>query len=197
VLLSFNSGLQSELFQHLAAIGLPVPTSPEGILRLRLVAVAVAVPLFATYGWSIWDDARRRGGWNVPKLTYFFSLLGGHLLMNTTSSILLLSCHEKIYHSSQYVVLVHHYNQNRVKNAAPEETTRLFRLMATPAGIPIYLGVLALYVLAIVALDPSILPRNVYSAPGYTTVAIVLALTHYYYDSFLWRVRRKEVRASL
>ncbi|MEE2775872.1 MAG: hypothetical protein VYE73_03800 [Acidobacteriota bacterium] len=197
VLLTFNAGLQSELFHHLSVVGVSAASDPQSVYALRGLAIIIAVPIFAAYAWSIFDDARRRGGYNVPKLTYFASLVGGHLLMNTTSSLLLLSCHEKIYHSTQYVVLVQHYNQNRVKKSEASETTRLFRWIATPSGMPLYLGLLAVYAAVMVVLDPSVLPSRGYLAPQYTYPAVLAGLTHYYYDSFLWRVRRKSVRSRL
>jgi hypothetical protein len=196
LLLTLNVGLLAPLLAGLATIGLSPITSVTAVTGLRIgcgVAAAISV-----VRWGI--EARRihaeRRGPQLPRFAFLGCLVAGHVLMNSTTNIFLLSAQEKVYHSLQYVALSWHYSRSRAGKAPAEVTGGVFRGVFAPRRWPLYLGLVAAWTVAVYFANRAIGGGG--TGPGlFTSVIGALALCHYYFDSFLWRVRRPEVRANL
>lgn len=196
-LMSFNQGLLSPFLNLLRTVSIPVPATSGFVWGLRGVACAVLLAALIRYAL---EQRRRRaeGTFSVGKQVFLVMLTAGHLLMNVTTNVFLLSCHEKVYHSVQYVVLVWHFNRRRAEQR-PGELTAPMRLVFTSPRPLLYL----LGVGAFIGLVAVVFQRFDLSTGGggegfaFTRLGSAVALTHYYFDSFLWRVRREQVRVNL
>lgn len=192
--MSFNYGLVTQPLGVLAGLGVPLPLSNTFSLSLRAV-FGVATALSAGwYGAQLWRGAKSGKPVNVPKLVFLGSMFGGHAVMNLTSNIFLLSAHEKVYHSVQYLVLSQQYSARRATTAKKGELSAWF---ARLTKVPLF----ALFVICW-TVGAFLIANHFGGAALVTTVpfnAVLggVALTHYFFDSFLWRVRRPEVTANL
>ncbi len=198
LVMSFNMGLLAPMLNVLRTLAVPVPTTVGLVWGLRAVAGTVTLGALALYVRAQRGFARE-GHFSLGKQVFLGALTGGYLVMNSTTNIFLLSAHEKLYHSVQYVVLVWHYNRRRVAQAAPADVTAPMRFLFRARGPWLY----GLGVAAFVVLVAFLFQRFGLSTGGagegfaFTTVGSGVALTHYYFDSFLWRVRREQVRVNL
>ncbi|MFT3711746.1 MAG: hypothetical protein QM817_29255 [Archangium sp.] len=189
-LMSFNQGLLAPFLNLLRTVSIPVPASVEFVWALRAVALTVLTVALTRYALEQ-RQRRKEGTFSVGKQVFLVLLTAGHLLMNVTTNVFLLSCHEKVYHSVQYVVLVWHFNRRRAQQKPGELTSPMRALFATPKpylyflGIGTFIGVVAF---AFQGEGEGLL---------FTRLGSAVALTHYYFDSFLWRVRREQVRVNL
>jgi hypothetical protein len=200
-ILSFNVGLLTQPVVLLYQVGWALPVSAKGILAFRAAALACVAVLGALYVRACVSAARTRG-WTalLPKLIYWAGLLGGHALMNVTSNVFLLSAHEKIYHSVQYVALSWFYNHHRSARASRGELTRPFRALFSTSRPWAYLGALALWGGFAAVLEQTYFRPDAPHVVGtavFSTLFVGIALTHYYFDSFLWRVRDPAVQGNL
>jgi len=196
LILSLNMGLFAPLLAAFDAIGF-APVTSVGTIRAIQIAFGLATAI-AAVAWVL--EARRipRGerGRQAPRLAFLICLVGGHGLMNTTSNIFVLSAHEKVYHSLQYLALSWHYSKRRAERAPQASTGTVFRAVFAPQRWPVYLLVVAAWTVLVFVGNRAV--GESATGPGLFTALIGgLALCHYYFDSFLWRVRRPQVRASL
>ena len=192
LLLALNMGLLAPLLTALASVGLTPVASATAITVLRIACALLA--LAAVVRWII--DARSVRGPQIARFAFLGCLLAGHLLMNTTTNIFLLSAQEKVYHSIQYVALTWHFSRRRADKATVDVTGGVFRGVFAPSRWPLYLGLTVVWTAAVYFANEAIGGGG--HGPGlFTSLIGALALCHYYFDSFLWRVRRPEVRASL
>lgn len=110
-----------------------------------------------------------------------------------------------IWHNCQYILIVWLYNNNRFRGGIDErhpflstlsQARFLWRYFGTCIGITI---VLALAIRAFSTLAPSFLPHLVMEEGGGWAVLVYQALNfhHYIVDSYIWKVRKKEVRERL
>jgi hypothetical protein len=100
----------------------------------------------------------------------------------------------EVFHDTQYFAIVWVYNQSMVKKG--KDTARLLRFLFRPR-----IGLVALYLLLVFGYG------GVGFASGFVTreilVGVVVAFLgtstalHYYYDGFIWKVRREETREAL
>lgn len=198
LLMSFNMGLLAPFLNTLGTVGVPVPATLALVWTLRTAAgvvTAIALSVYARAQLRL----RGEGKLSVGKQVFLVLLTAGHLLMNTTTSVFLLSAHEKVYHSVQYVVLVWHYGRRRVVKASSDEVSAPMRLLFSARGPLAYLlGIAAFAVLVAFLFQRFGLSTGAGDRGfAFTTVGSGVALAHYYFDSFLWRVRHQRVRANL
>ncbi|RMH41887.1 MAG: hypothetical protein D6689_09920 [Deltaproteobacteria bacterium] len=200
MLTAWNMGLLVPLLEQLERVGIPIAHRRAVMTGIRATTTTVAVVITAIW---LWDTVRRTridGRINSGRLAFLALITAGHGVMNTTTNVFLLGAHEKVYHSVQYCVLVWHYNRKRVAHARPDDVSPLLRWTAGPRGLWVYVGVLTLWTSIVFAIDAAWF-RPLVGASGntglYTALFAALALTHYYFDSFLWRVRRADIRANL
>lgn len=195
LILSLNMGLFAPLLAALDAIGLS-PVTTVATVRVIQVVFGIATAC-AAFAWVL--EARRvprsEVSRQIPRFAFLFCLVAGHALMNTTSNIFILSVHEKVYHSLQYVALTWHFSKHRAARASAS-TGSLFQAVFAPRRWPLYLLLVAAWTL--LAMVGNRLVGGQATGPGlFTSLIGGFALCHYYFDSFLWRVRRAQVRASL
>ncbi len=196
LILSLNMGLFAPLLSAFDAIGF-TPVTSVTTVRVLQIAFGLAT-VVAAFAWIV--EARRvpraERARQVPRLAFLVCLIGGHGLMNTTSNIFILSSHEKIYHSLQYLALSWHFSKRRAERAPASSTGTVFRAVFAPKHWPLYLLVVAAWTV-LAFLGNSIVGGDAIGPGLFTAVIGSFALCHYYFDSFLWRVRRPQVRASL
>lgn len=189
--LSLNMGLFSGVLVAMHGLGLSPITDVWHVRAVQVVCgAATAAALIA---WVV--EARKHRSRQQPRLCFLVSLVAAHLLMNTTSNIFLLSAQEKVYHSLQYVSLTWHYSRRRAERA-PDLAGSGFRALFAAHRWPHYLVVVAVMT-AITVLANRELGGSATGPCLFTALFGGVALCHYYFDSFLWRARRPEVRASL
>lgn len=195
-ILSLNMGLFTPLLAAFDSIGIVLLTTTTHVHAVQIVfgvTTAIVAIAWVIEARRVPPEQRRR---QLPRLCFLITLVGGHALMNTTSNIFLLSSHEKVYHSLQYFALSWHYSRRRAEKTSEAVTGSLFRALFGANRWPLYLAVVAAW--TVVAFLANQVVGDQASGPGlFTTLIGALALCHYYFDSFLWRVRRPEVRASL
>ena len=190
-LMSLNMGLLAPFMSVLQSIGLSPLTSVAAVHGLQ-IALGVVTAIAAAIWLRGLSRVRAR---QLPRVIFLGCLVAGHAVMNLTTNIFLLASHEKIYHSLQYVALTWSYGHHRAARAPVAETGPELPAIFGPRRWPVYAGLaLAWTVLAVLANRAA----TNYAASGlFTTLIGGFALCHYYFDSFLWRVRRPEVRANL
>ena len=197
LLTTFNMGLLTPLLVQLHVLGLPAVAAPAMIFALRGVAVLATLICAGLYVRAMVKRRQQGLTVSVGKQVFLVALTAGHALMNLTSNIFLLSAHEKIYHSVQYAVLVWHYDQKRAR-AGVKETSRFFTALTGKRGLVLYLAVIATWTLTVfVAKTFMESEANPYDPTAFQSLLGGIALTHYYFDSFLWRVRKPQVRENL
>ncbi|MDP1825948.1 MAG: hypothetical protein Q8L48_21975 [Archangium sp.] len=197
MLMTFNMGLLTPLLVQLHVLGLPHLAAPMTIFVVRGVAVLATLVCAGFYVRAL--VKRRAAGLPVSlgKQLFLVSVTAGHALMNLTTNIFLLSAHEKIYHSVQYAVLVWHYDKKRAR-AGVKETSRFFMALAGKRGLLLYLGVIATWTATVVVVKSFVEAEpHQYDPTAFQSLLGGIALTHYYFDSFLWRVRKPQVRENL
>lgn len=196
-LMSFNMGLLAPFLNLLTSVSVPLEVTPALVWALRGVTTGVAVLAFGRY---VLEQlrARREGTFSVGKQAFLGLLLAGHALMNATTNVFLLSAHEKLYHSVQYVVLVWHYNRKRAVTRAAELTAPM-RVVFSARHPLFYVLAISLFVVVVAALFEwgGFSLGSGGEGFAFTRLGSAVALTHYYFDSFLWRVRRESVRVNL
>lgn len=100
----------------------------------------------------------------------------------------------EIFHDVQYLAIVWMFNLNRAERN-PEIgrfTTFLFRRSGALAGV--YIGLVAAY--GSLNLLPDVISSEAASR-GLRGLLVASALLHFYYDSFIWKVRERDTRESL
>lgn len=196
-LMSFNMGLLAPFLNLLVSASLPLSVTPTLVWGLRAVTCGFA--LFALVRYVLEQlRARREGTFSTGKQAFVVLLFAGHALMNATTNVFLLSAHEKLYHSVQYVVLVWHYNRRRAATRAAELTAPM-RVVFGARHPLFYLLAIALFVVVVAGLFEwgGFSLGSGGEGFAFTRLGSAVALTHYYFDSFLWRVRREQVRVNL
>jgi hypothetical protein len=198
LLMSFNMGLLAPFLNQLRLMEVPVPATEALVWTLRGAAGLVAAVALGVYA-RAQLRLRAAGQFSLGKQVFLGLLMAGHAVMNTTTSVFLLSAHEKLYHSVQYVVLVWHYSRRRVVKAPAAEVTSPMRALFSGKSPLLYvLGIAAFVVLVAFAFERFGLSTGAAGQGfAFTTVGSGIALAHYYFDSFLWRVRRETVRVNL
>ncbi|MBS2026265.1 MAG: hypothetical protein JST54_00050 [Deltaproteobacteria bacterium] len=193
--MSLNVALLTPLIERAASVGLDLSPSPAALHAIRWTLGLITAGIVGAYAVALARAHRRDGRWPAPKLAYLGLLVGGHALMNTTSNVFLLSCHEKVYHCVQYYSITWHYERKR---RAATSRRWLDRALASRASVPAFGAMVLLWIAGAVAISRALSTGSseLYLA-GFTRAFGGLALVHYYFDSFLWKVRRVEVRANL
>ena len=196
--LTFNMGLLAPFLNVLRTLSVPVPATAALVWLLRAVAGLASSVAFALY---VREQVlrRRERTFSLGKQVFLIMLTAGHAVMNTTTSVFLLSAHEKLYHSVQYAVLVWHYNRRRVTKAPAAELSAPMRALFQTHNPFLYALGIGAFVVAVAAVFGQVGLVTGDSGPGlaFTTFGSGIALAHYYFDSFLWRVRRESVRVNL
>jgi tetratricopeptide (TPR) repeat protein len=183
--------------------GLPLfdRVTPAGWSVIQWVLLGVSALLLAAYvanAAAVWREKR-------------ISTPNKHLLHLVTFAVLIWSYQfpswyraqsvQNLFHASQYFFMVWIYGNLSIRRDATSPG-RLYRaLFQTPKGTLLFAALVGLYGLGAYLLFSS--GYRLIGGDAERTIQIVgsVALTslllHYYVDSFIWKVRSKEVRAAL
>jgi|CXWL01.1.fsa_nt_gi hypothetical protein len=187
-----TSRLHHILQKFYAAGGPPVPEAWISALRAGAGALAVTVTL--AYVVNAWREHRAGRTANPVKFLLLGTSIAFWFYANAVVQDLLVGIVlSEMFHDVQYLAIVWHYNRRRV-DADPEAggfTRFLFRKRA--GLVPLYVGM----VFAYGAL--SLLPKAPWPDLNamFSGVLAASTLLHFYYDSFIWKVKEKPVRAAL
>jgi hypothetical protein len=176
-----------------------VPISTEAVLQIQQISWSVTIAYGAVYlGHMAWCIRR---GYPLNPLKYLFLLSSYFLWYYTsfaTTYLLIFFLAHRIMHGIQYIVMVYFYNRNHVERSGGD--SRLLDYLGKPGHVAAFVIVCALYAL-IFDLLTKIETRGFsfgsdIDLVGYSMISS-FALTHYYFDSFIWKVRRPEVQRDL
>ena len=191
--LSLNVGLLAPALAMLGRVGISPVTTVAVVRAIRIGAGAAAAVILVA-----WLREARRAPDNrrqVPRFAFLACVTAGHFVMNATTNVFLLSSQEKVYHALQYVALSWQYARRRATTTPVATTGRAFHAVFARRGWLFALAIAAWTAIAVAMVQ--VLGAGV-AGPGLFSIALsVIAPCHYYFDSFLWRVRRPEVRANL
>jgi tetratricopeptide (TPR) repeat protein len=100
----------------------------------------------------------------------------------------------EIFHDIQYFAIVWAYNRRLVETG--QSGTRVLKFLFRPrlALIGIYAGLLFGY--GVLDLGTSFLPQDLLGVAA-RNVFLISTLLHFYYDGFIWKVRRRDTRKYL
>jgi hypothetical protein len=185
-----ESDLYSYVYaSHLVDAGMLPPAWLGTGIRNAALAIALAV----TLRYALRLRERRRLGLPIAWLklaltatTYGVWYVAYVAIADFTLSYAISSC----FHCLQYDAFAWHYNRAKAGALAGREGSRVFRAVHAPGRLWIYVACIASYGVLSWAL--------LAAAP--TAVLLVnrcTGLLHYYYDSFIWRVRQPEFRRHL
>lgn len=176
-----------------------LPLSTPTVLLVQQISWTITIGYGAVFlGHLIWCI---RQGYPLNPLKYLF-LLASYFLWYytsfTTAYLLVFAIAHRIMHGLQYMVMVYFYNRNQVQRDGGD--SRLLTYLGKPGHIKAFVFVCAVYALAFELLT-KVEERGVsfggnLDLLGYSLISS-FALTHYYFDSFIWKVRTPEVQHGL
>jgi hypothetical protein len=176
-----------------------VPITTEMVLQIQQLSWTVAIAYGAAYvgqiAWCI------RKGYPLNPLKYLFLFSSYFLWYYTsfsTAYLLVFVIAHRIMHGIQYIVMAYFYNRNHVTRSGGD--SRLLAFLGKPRHVAAYVFLCAVYALIFDLLtkvgERSFSFGSDIDLFGYSLVSS-FALTHYYFDSFIWKVRRPEVQHDL
>ena len=189
----------------------------DGVLLVSWIVLATYVPFYLLHVWRT-----VRSGRAVNPIKYAFIGASYFLLYFTawhTNSILLFAIAHRIMHGVQYIVMVHFFLKRKASNKLSKPG--FWSLVSGPGRLRWFLlggGAYAVLVqlqinrpldefgFGVVNFAPyQAIPEFGLPGLGYAggyelfaqTLISAYAMTHYYVDSFIWKVRDKQVQAGL
>ena len=164
-----------------AAASVLAKMSTEAAVALTVVVLAAA---YLTVRWSA-GERRLATGWNVGKLLYLVSTAGlfGLALVDPIAAVVGFVAS----HSIEYFVLV-----NRSVASERQHTGLLGRIARRSHGRSAFFGA---YVVA--ATVVFFLLYRASPAPVLLMAILTIGAVHFFYDAFIWKLRKPEVAASL
>lgn len=176
-----------------------LPLSTATVLLVQQISWTVTIGYGAVFlGHLVWCIYH---GYPLNPLKYLF-LLASYFLWYytsfTTGYLLVFVIAHRIMHGIQYLVMVYFYNRNEVQRRGGD--SRLLTYLGQPRHLKAFVFVCAVYALAFELLT-KIEERGFSFGDdidllGYSLISS-FALIHYYFDSFIWKVRRPEVQHAL
>ena len=106
-------------------------------------------------------------------------------------------------HGIQYIVMVYFYNRHKVERTGGDSA--LMRYVAGKGGVKFFLLLCAAYAVVFHGLSEGLVRDFGFGLVGFNTnfdlfsysLLSSFALIHYYYDAFIWKVRKKDVQEGL
>jgi hypothetical protein len=172
-----------------ADLGIVFPGWLGTFVRDASLVVAIAVVL--SYVFEHVQHVRAGGSVSVLKLAltgttygcwYFSYVVLSHPALSYPIS--------SFFHCLQYDAFAWHYNQKKAQSLEPKRGNAIFRYIHARRHAWLYLGAIGAYGFG--SHIGSFIEPGVVFVVNRTT-----ALLHYYFDSFIWRVRRPEFRKHL
>lgn len=182
--------------------GLPIEAGT--VASIHAVSWTVAGVYGAIYAGHIFWCWRQ--GYTLNPLKYLF-LFSSYFLWYFTSFtspyLLVYAVAHRIMHGVQYIVMVYFYNRNRAERGATDSA--LLSYLGRPGHVRAFVLMCAAYALVFHALTEGHVRDFGFGLVGFNTnfdlfsysLLSSFALLHYYYDSFIWKVRKREVQEGL
>ena len=181
-----------------------IPVEAETVRLVHLVSWTVALAYLAVYaGHAVWCVRR---GYTLNPLKYLFLFSSYFLWYYTsfnTTFLLVFAVAHRIMHGVQYIVMVYFYLRNKYDRMGGESS--FLGYLGRPGNVKAFLLLCAAYALVYHALVQGYTRDFGFGAIGFNTnfdlfsysLVSSFALLHYYYDAFIWKVRKKEVQEGL
>jgi hypothetical protein len=181
-----------------------VPISAEAVAVVQLVSWTIAIGYGLVYLGHLAWCARR--GYALNPLKYAF-LLSSYFLWYFTSFntayLLVFAVAHRIMHGIQYIVMVYFYNRHKVERTGGDSA--LLRYVSGKGHVKAFLLICAAYAMVFHALTEGLVRDFGFGLVGFNTnfdlfsysLLSSFALIHYYYDAFIWKVRKKDVQEGL
>lgn len=181
-----------------------VPISAQAVQVVHQLSWAVIIVYGLVYlGHAVWC---RRQGYPLNPLKYLF-LVASYFLWYytsfTTTYLLVYAVAHRLMHGVQYIVMVYFYNRNKVSRTGGDSS--LLTYLGKPGHLRAFLLMGAAYALVFHALTEGHARDFGFGVIGFSadfdlfsySLLSSFALLHYYYDSFIWKVRKPEVQQGL
>lgn len=196
-----------------------LPISASAVRGIHMGSWTIAIGFLALYGGHLIWSARR--GYAINPVKYLFIgasyFLWYFIAWNATSLLLYMVAH-RIMHGLQYDVIVYSYIQRKVSKGTG--VRKIMARMASPGSVGVFIlfGLIYAVVFSLLIgkeLDEfgfglvnmpydslreygltGMVDMSSYQLFGATMINAV-AMVHYYYDSFIWKVRDVKVQAGL
>lgn len=181
-----------------------LPIGAAAVETVHLISWSVAGVYAVVYlGHLVWCGRR---GYALNPLKYAF-LLSSYFLWYFTSFftayLLVFAVAHRIMHGIQYIVMVYYYNRHKVERTGGD--SMLLRYVSGKGHVKAFLLICAAYALVFHALTEGLVRDFGFGLVGFNTnfdlfsysLLSSFALLHYYYDAFIWKVRKKEVQEGL
>jgi len=181
-----------------------VPIGAAGVQVVHQVSWAITI----VYGliWLGHIAWTLRQGYALNPLKYAFlgvSYFLWYFTSFTTEYLLVFAVAHRIMHGVQYIVMVYYYNRHKVERGASDSV--VIRFLSKRGNVKAFLLMCGAYALVFHALSEGHVRDFGFGFVGFNTnfdlfsysLLSSFALIHYYYDAFIWKVRKKEVQEGL
>ena len=179
-----------------------VPVEAATVEAVHWVSWTVAIVYGLVYLGHVAWCARRGYALNPLKYAFMFSsYFLWYFTSFSTAYLLVFAVAHRIMHGIQYIVMVYYYNRHKVERTGGDST--LLRHVA--GNLKAFLLICAAYAMVFHALTEGLVRDFGFGLVGFNTnfdlfsysLLSSFALIHYYYDAFIWKVRKKEVQEGL
>ena len=179
-----------------------VPVEAATVQTVHWVSWTVAIGYGFIYLGHVAWCARRGYALNPLKYAFLFSsYFLWYFTSFSTAYLLVFAVAHRIMHGIQYIVMVYYYNRHKVERTGGDSA--LLRHVA--GNIKAFLLICAAYAMVFHALTEGLVRDFGFGLVGFNTnfdlfsysLLSSFALIHYYYDAFIWKVRKKEVQEGL
>lgn len=188
-----------------------LPPSAELVQNVQHGSWLVTAVFVAVYSAQILRDMR--AGYPANPVKFIFISASYFLWYFTawqTDSILVFGIAHRVMHGLQYIVIVYWYIRRKSKAEVGHQPTQVEKLVS-PGRIVRFLLACLVYAAAFQLLSGQPLERFGFGLVNFAgrieydrayhvyaeSVFSVVALTHYYFDSFIWKVREESVQGGL
>ena len=179
-----------------------VPVEAATVEVVHWVSWTVAIVYGLVYLGHVAWCARRGYALNPLKYAFMFSsYFLWYFTSFSTAYLLVFAVAHRIMHGIQYIVMVYYYNRHKVERTGGDSA--LLRHVA--GNLKAFLLICAAYAMVFHALTEGLVRDFGFGLVGFNTnfdlfsysLLSSFALIHYYYDAFIWKVRKKEVQEGL
>ncbi len=147
-----------------------------------------------------------RNGYAINPLKYAFlgvSYFLWYFTSFSTEYLLVYAVAHRIMHGVQYIVMVYFYNRHKIERGVNDSP--FINFVSRPGNIKAFLLMCVAYALVFHALTEGHVRDFGFGFIGFNanfdlfsySLLSSFALIHYYYDAFIWKVRKKEVQEGL
>lgn len=178
-------------------LGTPYPLDYTMFGYVYQVSWIVTAAYVAFYAGDVISRVRDGHPVNVSKYLFLFSsYFLWYFLSFSTTSLIVWGIGHRIMHGVQYIVMVYYYNRNNVARTGGDSS--LLAYLGKPGAT--HIMAFLIFILAYGVVFWQLTLERQFS-PDYDIFAASLissfSLLHYYYDAFIWKIRRAAVQENL